>query len=138
VVAQLLAVEMRVPVDDADHKGRTAAHFAVLRDHPAALSALLEAGADVDHPCAAGDTPLHLAASRPHCGEVRGQSPLPAAMHYIHPPPRPPPSPPHLLSPLTPPLRQRPVAAQAKLSPSTHAATQWWKPLSPLPSQSTH
>jgi len=66
---------MRVPVDDADHKGRTAAHFAVLRDHPAALNALLEAGADVDRPCAAGDTPLHLAASRPNCVEVRGKPP---------------------------------------------------------------
>jgi ankyrin repeat protein len=60
---QLLVNEMRVRVDAADHKGRTATHFAVLRNQAAALAALLAAGADVDLRCAAGDTPLHLAAA---------------------------------------------------------------------------
>ena len=68
IVALLIA--HKANLDRADNQGKTPAYHAVFHNRPQVLTALLEAGVNVDQPVMEG-TLLHVAALRGHLSVAR-------------------------------------------------------------------
>ncbi|MCB9762512.1 MAG: ankyrin repeat domain-containing protein [Alphaproteobacteria bacterium] len=62
-------IDLGVPIDACDLRGRTALHHAARRGHVRVVAALLDAGAQLDPPDTNGLTPLELA-ERARCDDV--------------------------------------------------------------------
>lgn len=59
-----ILIDSRLPLDNANHEGRSALHCAVDYNHSRTAWLLINAGADINVADKEGNTPLHLAVSR--------------------------------------------------------------------------